>query len=86
MKTTSKIAVAGILLFASTMPSFAAGIGTQVNSVLENARAQGPRDPYTDGGRAQSRDPYTDGQSVTQRAVYTGGANVAQRDVYTNGL
>jgi len=74
MKTTSKIAVAGILLFASTMPSFAAGIGTQVNSVLENARAQGPRDPYTDG------------QSVTQRDVYTGGANVAQRDVYTNGL
>ncbi|AJW43457.1 MULTISPECIES: hypothetical protein [Ralstonia] len=86
MKTTSQIAIAGILLFVSAMPALAAGSNALLNSVLENARTQGPRDPYTDGGRIQSRDPYTDGQSITQRDVYTDGASSAQRDVYTSGL
>ena len=74
MKTTSQIAIAGILLFVSAMPALAAGSNALLNSVLENARTQGPRDPYTDG------------QSITQRDVYTDGASSAQRDVYTSGL
>lgn len=86
MKTTSQIVIAGILLFASAVPSFAASNKAPLNSVLENARTQGPRDPYTDGGRIQSRDPYTDGQSITQRDIYTEGASSSQRDAYSSGL
>ncbi|AGW95616.1 signal peptide protein [Ralstonia pickettii DTP0602] len=61
-------------------------LGTALGAAGAYAGPVGPRDPYTDGGKATKFDVYTDGAAVTDRRnVFSDGARITNRDGYTDG-
>ncbi|HBD35515.1 MAG TPA: hypothetical protein DC084_18225 [Cupriavidus sp.] len=88
----ARIAAAAVAAIAS-LASFAtvtsaAGLTPTTAAMPEgHAHAIGPRDPYTDGGKASRFDVYADTANVTDRRdPYTDGAHgIRERDPYTDG-
>ncbi|TPQ30094.1 hypothetical protein CupriaWKF_33345 [Cupriavidus sp. WKF15] len=63
-----------------------AALGTALGGAGPYAGTMGPRDPYTDGGKATKFDVYTDGAAVTdKRDVFSDGARITNRDGYNDG-
>lgn len=83
LKKIALLAVTGAALGAAV-----AYAGNGMRDVYtDGAGTMGPRDPYTDGGRAGKFDVYSDGARVTDRRdEFTDGARVTdRRDVFTDG-
>ena len=76
MKTIHTALIAAALTIAAAGSAIAATPDGQIHR---------PRDPYTDGGRADKRDVFTDGARLGQRDVFTDGSRIGPRDVFTDG-
>ncbi|PLQ00318.1 hypothetical protein [Cupriavidus pauculus] len=80
-----------ILLFTVVGTVLGAGVtyaGTGIRDVYtDGASTMGPRDPYTDGGKATKFDVYADGASaavIRGYDVFTEAARVTNRDGYSD--
>jgi len=84
VKTVLLLAVAGAALGAGAAY---AGIGAR-DVYTDGSSVMGPRDPYSDGGRAAKFDTYSEGMRVTdKRDVFTDGGRITNRDgLVENGM
>jgi hypothetical protein len=77
MKTLTKATIATIAAFAAFATQVnATGMPTDTTSTDGTKHVLGPRDPYTDGGKASKFDVYSDIAKITDpRDPYTDGAH-----------
>ncbi len=75
-----------IMAGAGVLGAAAAYGGTPRDVFTDGANVTGPRDPYTDGGKAGKFDVYSDGARVgDKRDPFTDGARSGRFDPYTDG-